>query len=228
MVQQQQGISLDPETFSEGGGPPTDKNLRINAARFEHFDYEGKAPRAFVARLDLVDDAGQTYSQRYTVGGDPNRFSPSPDGHLAIPMVAGAKINNASNLGILITALVSCNFPKEKLAQADISCLDGLYAYWIGMPEPESRKGLAAQGETRRAGVILVPSQIIQQANGAAPAAAVPVAAMPPGMVAPATAPVTVQADPAKDILQLGTPQPFPLPDLNLLLLQGQEQRQLL
>ncbi len=193
MVQPQQGISLDPETFSEGGGPPIDKNLRITAARFEHFDYDGKAPRAFVARLDLVDDSGQTYNQRYTVGGDPNRFSPSPDGHLAIPMVAGAKINNASNLGILITALVSCQFPKEKLAQADISCLDGLYAYWIGMPEPESRKGLAAQGETRRASVILVPSQIIQQAvNGAAPVAAAPVAAMPPGMQAqaPIQAPV--------------------------------------
>lgn len=182
----QQGASMNPETFSEGGGPPVQKNLRIISASYEYFDYEGKANRTMAAKLDLVDDAGQSYTQRYSVG-DPTRWSPSPDGKFAIPMVQGAVITKQCNFGILLAALVNAGFPKEQLG-ADISVLNGLYAYWDGVPEPEGRNAMRAPDQQQRVRIILVPFQILQ-ANGAAGGAPPPVAAMPPGMQAQAPAP---------------------------------------
>lgn len=215
--QAQQGVSLNPDTFSEGGGAPVQKNLRIQEARYEYFDYEGKANRTFAARLNLVDDAGQTYVQRYSVG-DPTRWTHSPDGKQAIPMVQGAAITKTSNFGILLAALVNAGFPKEQLG-ADISVLDNLYAYWDGVPEPEGRSSMRTP-EQQRARIILVPMQILQAgAGGVAPVAAAPVAAMPPGMApgiapaaAPFAAPAPVMAPPAPAPAPVPTAAPAPVP----------------
>lgn len=142
----------------EGGAVPVDQNLRVKEARFALFDYQGKAQPTTAARLILVNDDGVEYTQHYSAA-DPSRFVPSQDGKSLIPVGAAPSLNKSSNFYILMNNLVSSGFPENKLG-ADISVIDGLYAYWIGVPEPK-RTGLQrTQEQAAREKVILCPSQI--------------------------------------------------------------------
>lgn len=196
MVQPQQGVSLDPETFSEGGGPPVQKNLRVTSAKFDYFTYPTTGNRTFAILVDLVDDGGTVYHQTYSVG-DPTRWTHSPDHKFAVAMVPGASITKQCNAGILLTALANAGFSKQALASGDITQINNLYAYWDGVPEPESRSqmrssaGIGEQQQQRGPRVVLVPMQILEQAGGAPAAGAV--AAPPPPPQAP---PIPAQAPP--------------------------------
>ena len=152
-------VSIRPSTMVEGGAIPVNQNLTLKEARFNLFDYQGKAPVTTACRLVLVSDSDEEYEQQYSVG-NPDRFQPSEDGKTLVAVGEAVALNKSCNFAVLMDALVNAGFPENKLG-ADISALDGLYAYWIGVPEP-SRAGIArtAEQEARGARVVLVPSQL--------------------------------------------------------------------
>lgn len=152
--------SIKPSEMVEGGAVPVDQNLTIKAARFSFWDYNGKAPQTTAARLDLVTDEGVEHTQYYSVSS-PDRFVPSQDGKSVVAVGSASSLSKSSTFAILMDNLVNAGFPENKLGD-DISVLDGLYAYWIGVPEPK-RSGLQRTEEQQKRSegkVILVPSQI--------------------------------------------------------------------
>lgn len=164
------GLGLKPSEFVEGGIVPQDKNLTIKEARFNLFDYVNKAGEVVATtvalRVKTVDDDGGEYEQQYSVGA-PKDFSPSVDnenpardGKYIISITGKEGLGKSSNFYILMNNLVNAGFPENKLGD-DISVLDGLYAYWIAIPEPK-RLGLnrPTPAEGARERVLSVPSQI--------------------------------------------------------------------
>jgi hypothetical protein len=230
MVQQQKAASFAPDDMVEGGGPPIQQNLHIKEARIAYFDYQGKAPQTVASKLTLVDDNGQTSTQHYSIG-DPTRFAPSQDGKKVMLMGQATGISKNSNHGILMTALVNAGFPVERLADGDLSVLDGLYAYWDGVPEP-SRPGLTrTEAQRGRQNVIAVPMQIhrfpwdAEAGPAPAPTATAPPIPNPgPGGPPPAPLPVAggggppapvAPAAPAAPTAPAAAPSPNGAVDLN-------------
>lgn len=167
------GISIRPSDFVEGGAVPVDKNLVWKECRFALFQYEkkdgsvvtrpdGSPVVTTTARITLVDDDGNESVQHYSVG-DPERFAPSDDGKTLEAKGSAAQLNLSCNFYLLLNALVNAGYPEDKL-EDDISTLDGLYAYHIGVPEPQ-RSGLARQAAAdgvARVKTLSVPSRILQ------------------------------------------------------------------
>ena len=155
-----EAISIKPSEATEGSAVPVDRNLRVAEARFALFDYQGKAPPTTAAKVTLVDDDNVESIQHYSVG-DPSRFVPSQDGKTVIPVGTATTLAKSCNFMILMDNMVSAGFPENKLG-ADITAIEGLYAYWIGVPEPK-RSGLSRteeQAKKAESRVICVPSQI--------------------------------------------------------------------
>jgi len=162
-------ISIRPSDMIDSGGAPVDRNMLIKGAKFVIFQYtkkdgspalkpDGTPARATAAALTLLDDDGNENLQHYSAG-DPERFVPSSDGKTLVSVSGAESISKSCNFHILMNALVNAGFPENKLDD-DISTLDGLYAYWIGVPEPK-RPGLVRTAEQEaRTRVIPVPSVI--------------------------------------------------------------------
>lgn len=156
------GVSIRPSEFVEGGAVPVDMNLLWKECRFNLFDYAGKAKATTAARIKYVSDGGTEYDQQYSVG-DPERFIPSQDGKTLVAVGEAQSLSKSSNFSVLMNALINAGFPENKLPESgDISVLDGLYTFNIGLPEPK-RSGLARPVEEgARPKVMSVPSQILR------------------------------------------------------------------
>ncbi len=159
------GVSIRPSEMVEGGAVPVDRNLLWKECRFVLFDYQGKAPATTAGRITLVDDDGQESLQHYSAA-DPARFIPSQDGKTLVAVGTAQFISKSSNFHVLMNAVVNAGFPENRLPESgDISVLDGLYAYHIGMPEPK-RSGLArpaqADGTAAREKILSIPSKILR------------------------------------------------------------------
>jgi len=162
-------ISIRPSDMVDSGGAPVDRNMAIASAKFVIFQYtkkdgspalkpDGTPAKTTAAQLMLVDDDGNENEQNYSAG-DPERFVPSQDGKTLVSVSGAESISKSCNFHILMNALVNAGYPENKL-DADISTLDGLYAFWIGVPEPK-RPGLVRTAEQEaRTRVIPVPSII--------------------------------------------------------------------
>ncbi len=172
MVEVQKGVSIDPESFVEGGAVPVDRNLLWTDCSFVRFQYtkkdgsvsldaNGEPIEIPAARIVYKDDDGAEFVQHYSAG-DLSRFEPSKDGKSLIPVGGAQALSKSSNYYILMNALVNAGFPKNKLG-SDISILNNLYAFHIGATEP-TRTGLvrepAAAGA--RPKTLSVPSQILK------------------------------------------------------------------
>jgi len=162
------GVSIRPSDFVEGGAVPVDRNLTWKECRFNLFDYPKKdgtrGNMTTAAKIVYVDDDGQEFEQQYSVG-DPERFQPSADGKTLVAVGVSESLSKSSNFYLLLNALINAGFPENKLSE-DISTLDSLYTYNVGLPEPK-RSGLApravAEGEAPpRPKVLSVPSQILR------------------------------------------------------------------
>ncbi len=157
-------VSIRPSDFVEGGAVPVDRNLLWKECRFANFDYVNKAgatvASTLAARITYQDDDGAEFIQHYSAA-DPARFQPSKDGKTLVAVGTAQAISKSSNFYLLMNALVNSGFPENRLSE-DISVLDGLYAYHIGIPAPK-RSGLqsaAAEGDRER--ILSVPSQVLR------------------------------------------------------------------
>jgi len=159
-----QAASLDPETFTEGG--LFEGNGVVRDPRFVRWDYGGRRDQqnqpitSLAIRAVLVDADGVGHEQFWSAGGLED-FAPSPDGAMAIPQSGKTGLNRHTNAALLLTEIINCGFPKNRLTSA-VTCLDGLYATWVRRKAPE-RPGLNQQ--PRAAGArepqVLVPVQIL-------------------------------------------------------------------
>jgi hypothetical protein len=149
----------------EGGAVPVDRNLTWKECRFNLFDYKTKAGDVVATtcalRINYVDDDGQEFEQQYSVS-DPERFIPSQDGKTLVAVGSAEVLSKSSNFYVLMNALVNAGFPENRL-EDDVSTLDGLITYNIGMPMPK-RAGLASSepAEGGRERILSVPDRVIK------------------------------------------------------------------
>jgi len=130
------GISLNPETFVEGGGLIDDVDVTIDKARFELFDYNGTViPGVPALALHMTDPEGEEVVQYYSMG-KPEDWEPSEDGTTLEAIGSATAIRMTSNGGILLKSLIDAGFPVDKLGD-DISSLDGMKAHVIQIPAPK-------------------------------------------------------------------------------------------
>jgi hypothetical protein len=137
--------SLRPADFTSGG-LLDDADVTITEARFVMWDYQGQIREPVPAMAVTMETGGEgtplteTYTQYYSCG-DSKNMTPSQDGKtLEVTGSHGLKSN--SNAGQFLTELVKAGFPDSKLAEGDISVLDGMEAHVIRIPQPK-RAGLA-------------------------------------------------------------------------------------
>lgn len=137
-------ISLNPETFNEGGaGLIDDVDLVVKSARFGMFEY-GKTGKRPALLFTFTTDEGESLEEPYSVGKKED-WMPSDDGKQLLAVGASTSLHVSSKAGMFFKSLVEIGFPGEKLGD-DISILDGLKAHFIRVPDPE-RKGLTKSKE---------------------------------------------------------------------------------
>jgi hypothetical protein len=160
--------SLKPTTFVEGGVVPVDMNLLWKKCRYGQFDYTKKdgtvVASTCAALITYQKDDGETAEGMYSIG-NMDTWQPSEDGKTVTNLKnAEAGFSKSSNMYILMKELVNAGFPENRLPDdGDISKLEGLYAFHVGIPEPK-RSGLStaeprADGRER---VLSVPSKVIR------------------------------------------------------------------
>jgi len=160
-----QAMSLDPETFVEGGGL-FEGNAVLRQPKFVRWDYggrkaaDGTAISTLAIRGILVDDEGTGHEQFWS-SGSLQDFIPSPDGTMAVPQAGKTGLNRNTNAAVLLAEFINSGFPKNRIT-ASLQAFDGLYANWVRKDAPE-RTGLAQQPRADgrpRDNKILVPGQI--------------------------------------------------------------------
>ncbi|OPX33364.1 MAG: hypothetical protein B1H40_00110 [Candidatus Latescibacteria bacterium 4484_181] len=152
-------ISLNPETFVEGGGLIDDAKVTFDECSFEMFDYGGKiVPGVPTLKVSMTTEDGDEVTQNYSVGS-PKDWAPSEDGKGLVAVGKATALRLSSNCGIFLQNLVDVGFPADKLGE-DISILKGLVAHVIQIPAPK-RAGLKKkEGDFEK--TILVVDEIIK------------------------------------------------------------------
>jgi len=141
------GISLNPETFVEGG-LLDDADVVFKEAAFELWDYQGKSPVQVPAlKLTMELDGGDTFEQYYSMGSA-NDWMPSEDGKSLMAVGGATGIRKSTNGSLFLTSLVNAGFPASKLGD-DITVIVGTKAHMIQKAQPK-RAGL--EGGDKRKG----------------------------------------------------------------------------
>jgi hypothetical protein len=155
MAGQKQGYaSMDPETFSQGGGLFDDVDAIVTEAKFtaeppEGYNPEGN-PLFFVLGLH-IDGMDEPVSQSYSMGAKAgDNFEISEDGLGLIPNGPASKLGASSKFGLFMGALKTEGFPIADLSgENGMGALVGLRAHFNRMPDPE-RKGLKTGGKEKK------------------------------------------------------------------------------
>lgn len=140
-------VSINPETFVDGGGLIDDSDGIFKDFRWVMADLrlikqgmdptDGGDPSPYLNCN--IEVAGEDYPIWWSAGGAAF-FEPSADGKQMKAKSTAKGINAKSNAGIFLASLYNNGFPTAKMG-SDITVLDGLEAHFIREPEP-SRKGL--------------------------------------------------------------------------------------
>lgn len=194
------GLSLRPSTFVEGGGLIDDVDVKVTAAKFLMFDYQGKADVEVPALgLTIVDPDGKEHDQFFSAGdakffmpGDGD--TPAREGDELVATGDKAALNTNTNLAKFLESLVNAGWPEDKLDDFKASSLVGLEFHI--KREAAKRTGLIRTGKNAgRESTVFTCSKIIRypwekaKAGVAAKAPAATVAASKPnGKAAPAPA----------------------------------------
>lgn len=159
--------SLSPDTFVQGG-LISNVDVVVEKARYEQFNYGGKSNVTVTAlRWTLrVLSSGETHDQYYSLGGSIDDYAPTEDGDQYYILKEGDGLVKGSNAAVLMTALVSCGFPKEKLADGRASTHVGTELHMVRLA-PEGRGDMrdnqpAKEGERKADGKVLLPTELIK------------------------------------------------------------------
>lgn len=208
MSTQTQGVSFNPDNFSEGGAIATGPQ-RITKSEIVAFDYGRKAPTAIGLMWTMVGDDQKESTQFYSAG-DPTRWEPSIDGQSLVPRTPGQEITKSCNFGWLMTELINAGFDQNKLSNR-AGDFAGLYAIFEEKKQPK-REGLAqTEAQSQRVATSAMPVKVLQMpgeaatpiAPGGMVAGAPPIAAAAPPVAPPvvAAAAPTVAAPPVAAVV---------------------------
>lgn len=154
--------SLNPESFTEGGGLIDDVDMTVSGISFVIFDYNGKVdPGVPAIRLECTQEDGEEYIEHYSAG-KASDWLPSEDGSQLVAVGQATGIRSTTKAGILLKSLVDSGFPVDQLGD-DIKVVEGLQAHFIRVPAPK-RQGLKkAEREDGRVfeETVLVISEIL-------------------------------------------------------------------
>ena len=133
--------SLNPETFTEGGGLIDDVDVVFEECSFTMFDYNGKVvPGVPSLKVEMsCEDFDDNIEQFFSMGSSKD-WIPSEDGSQLISVGSVTSIRMTSNGGIFLKSLIDAGFPVDELGD-DITVLNGLQAHVIRVPAPK-RPGL--------------------------------------------------------------------------------------
>lgn len=138
MAEQELELSLDPETFVEGGGLIDDVDAVVKSANYEMWTYPNTSMTIPSLKLVLSDDDGVDHIQNYSCG-DAKNFAPSGDGTRLIPIGKATGVSKDSNLAMLMTSLIQAGFPKTALKGSDCTVFIGLKAHWLRKAVPKKK-----------------------------------------------------------------------------------------
>jgi len=137
-MSEEQVFSLNPETFTEGGGLLDDVDATIKEANYEMFTYPNTSISAPALKVVLTDDDGQDHTQHYTCG-DSKNMAPSGDGTKLIPLGKSKSLSKDSNPAMLMPSLLEAGFPTSSLNGSDCTVLVGIKAHWLRKPVPKKK-----------------------------------------------------------------------------------------
>ena len=150
--------SLNPETFTEGGGLIDDVDVSFKDCLFEMFDYQGKVAVPIPAlKATMVTEDGDEMDQFWSMGSA-NDWIPSEDGSQIVAVGSATGIRSSSNGGIFLKSLIDAGFPVDKLGD-DITVLDGMQAHVIQVPAPKRagiKKAKRADGKEYEDTILII------------------------------------------------------------------------
>lgn len=132
--------SMNPNTFTEGGGILDDTDGTVVDAKWQIFAYGGKAQPAPGLFMTIEhDNGGKTEeSEQFWSCGSSKDWQPSRDGKSISSPTGKAGFVKSSNVAILISSLVEAGFPEDKLG-IDPTVFVGLNAHWLRKANPDRK-----------------------------------------------------------------------------------------
>ena len=131
-----QGMSLNPEDFTEGGGLIDDVNVTFKGVAFEMFDYQGKVSTGVPSLCIVMEDEEEDEHTQYYSMGNAQDWAPSPDGKKLVAVGSATGIRSSSNGAILLKSIVDSGFPTDKIDD-DITVFEGMKCHVIRIPAPK-------------------------------------------------------------------------------------------
>lgn len=154
---EEKGVSLDPDSFPEGGGLLDNVDVVWKNPRFEMWDYAGKGPSIPTLAIDLETDEGEPVTQ-YWSAGNAEDFKPSTNGMKLVPIGASSGPTKSTNLHHLLKSLKEAGFPKEKMVAGTVDVYEGLKCHMVRVKT--DRKGLPPTGKKFEPTVLVVDAII--------------------------------------------------------------------
>lgn len=189
----EQRISMNPATFTQGGGLPDDLDVEVVSARFALYDYEGKSDEpALVLHVEFKqDEDAENNFHNYYSAGDKAYFVPNEDpkdearnGLYLVKVGDRDGINGGTNCALFINSMITAGVPAD-LFDGDMDAIDGLGIHVNQQAQPK-RSGLPTRAGQRENKTILLCTRV-NFLPGEAPAKGKP-AAKPTGKPTPAPA----------------------------------------
>jgi hypothetical protein len=144
------GASLNPDDFI-AGGLLDDVDVTWKNVMFEMYNYGGKSDPAPCLGADLVTGAeikAEDVVRQYWSCGSAENWEPSEDGARLVPVGGDTELRKSTNLFILLKSLKEAGFPMAKLADGNVTVLNGLSAHMRRIDAP--KRGNMAPKSPRR------------------------------------------------------------------------------
>ncbi len=137
----QQGASLNPETYSDGGGLLDNERVIFKSVMFGMTDYNGKRDSEVPALIINMSVEGSDDVEQFFTVGKAEDWQPSRDGTRLIAVGSAKTLNKNSNTAILMKSIVEAGFPTD-LLEDDCSIFEGMDCHVVRIPAPK-RTGLS-------------------------------------------------------------------------------------
>lgn len=157
--------SLNPSSFTEGGGLLDGVEGTWKECRFTLWDYNGKIEVPGPALMVTLDVGGEETVQ-YFSAGSAKEWAPAKDGKTLVKVGAVKGLSKSSNIGILLNSLLECGFPPDKMTD-DCTVFEGMITRFARIEAPK-RAGLeqkprkSADGTKEYAPTNLVVAEIVR------------------------------------------------------------------
>lgn len=155
---------MNPDQYTQGG-LLDNMDVRVTAAKYETFDYNGTTSDVPALALTLIPlDGSGAESVQHWPCGDLKHFVPSDDGMTLEPASpdAPASIRNNTNLATLLKEMVTLGMAKNKLDSGRADVFVGLEMHVARKKSPNQDTGGKDKPADAKDRQILLPTKIIK------------------------------------------------------------------